>query len=88
MTETWKMPLTAMSYPKTGSSKMVTLRWVCSSPESAAELARSVGSWVRAGLVWWDDLPLWQATFHLTCKRLADGAVVELRLWPQPESEA
>lgn len=87
MTERWKMPTTAESWPK-NSSTMLTLRWLCSSPEDAALLARSVSSWVQASLVWWDSLPLWQATYHLTCKKCADGAVVELRLWPQPEGDA
>jgi len=84
--EPWKMPKTAMSWPKT-SSKMMTMRWVCGDTESAAVLARSVASWVAASAMWWDGLPLWQATFHLSCKKLGDGAVVELRLWPQPDDE-
>jgi len=69
------------------NARMVTMRWTCPSPESAAELARSVESWVCASLLWWDGLPLWQANHHVTCKKFGEGAVVELRLWPEPESE-
>lgn len=84
MTQTAMMPMTAMSWPTTNPQK-VTMRWVCADPETAATLARSVQQWVAGALVWWDGLPAWQATYHLTCKKIGAGAVVELRMWPQPD---
>lgn len=64
---------------------MVTMRWLAASPEDGAKIARDVSNIVIGSLVWWNDLPLWQATFHVQCKKLGDGAVVMLRLWPEPE---
>lgn len=85
-TDTSKMPKLANSW-SIRSPKMVTMRWICPDPASGAELARNVVSWVSAALVWWEGLPLWQATFHVALRKHGEQAVLELRLWPQPGEE-
>lgn len=79
-----KMPMSAESYPLT-NSQMVHFRWLCSDAECAATMAKTVAELMRGAVVWWADLPLWQTVYHVQCKRLGEGAVVVLRVWPQPE---
>lgn len=87
MNPNWKIPKMAESHPMT-HPQMATLRWSCSDPQCAADLARTVAELMRGAMLSWDGLPLWQATCHIQAKKFGGHAEVLLRLWPEPGSDS